>query len=84
VEIKVIDTGIGIRKEFLAHVFDRFRQAEAGAARSHGGLGLGLAIAKQLVELHRGTIEADSEGEVTGRRSRCACRLAPGPRRRKT
>jgi two-component system CheB/CheR fusion protein len=66
VEIKVIDTGIGIRKEFLAHVFDRFRQAEAGAARSHGGLGLGLAIAKQLVELHRGTIEADSEGEGHG------------------
>jgi PAS domain S-box-containing protein len=66
VEIKVTDTGIGIRKEFLAHVFDRFRQAEAGAARSHGGLGLGLAIAKQLVELHRGSIEANSEGEGHG------------------
>ena len=66
VEIKVTDTGIGIRKEFLAHVFDRFRQAEAGAARSHGGLGLGLAIAKQLVELHRGSIEASSEGEGHG------------------
>jgi CheY-like chemotaxis protein len=66
VEIKVIDTGIGIRKEFLAHVFDRFQQAEAGAARSHGGLGLGLAIAKQLVELHRGSIEANSEGEGHG------------------
>jgi two-component system CheB/CheR fusion protein len=66
VEIKVTDTGIGIRKEFLAHVFDRFRQAEAGAARSHGGLGLGLAIAKQLVEQHRGSIEANSEGEGHG------------------
>ncbi|MDB6157236.1 MAG: torS, partial [Gammaproteobacteria bacterium] len=66
VEIKVTDTGIGIRKEFLAHVFDRFRQAEAGAARSHGGLGLGLAIAKQLAELHRGSIEANSEGEGHG------------------
>jgi two-component system CheB/CheR fusion protein len=66
VEIKVTDTGIGIRTEFLAHVFDRFRQAEAGTARSHGGLGLGLAIAKQLVELHRGTIEAESAGEGHG------------------
>jgi len=66
VEIKVSDTGIGIRKEFLGLVFDRFRQAEAGSAREHGGLGLGLAIAKQLVELHHGSIVASSEGEGQG------------------
>jgi two-component system CheB/CheR fusion protein len=62
----VKDTGIGIRAEFLPHVFERFRQAEIVATRQHGGLGLGLAIAKQLVELHGGTIVAHSEGEGKG------------------
>ena len=66
VEIEVRDTGIGIRPDFLPHVFDRFRQAEQGASRRFAGLGLGLAIAKQLVELQGGTIAAHSEGEGRG------------------
>jgi two-component system CheB/CheR fusion protein len=66
VEIEVTDSGIGIRAEFLPHVFDRFRQGDTGAARRHGGLGLGLSIAKQLVELHGGTITAQSKGEGQG------------------
>ncbi|MGH8255600.1 MAG: hybrid sensor histidine kinase/response regulator, partial [Steroidobacteraceae bacterium] len=66
VEIEVSDTGRGILADFLPHVFERFRQADAGATRPYGGLGLGLAIAKQLVELHGGTIRARSEGEGRG------------------
>src|SRR4029453_10527592 len=54
VEISVIDTGMGIRPEFLPHVFDRFCQADATTTRRHSGLGLGLSIAKQLVEMHGG------------------------------
>ncbi|MGH8270479.1 MAG: sensor histidine kinase, partial [Steroidobacteraceae bacterium] len=61
-ELEVRDTGIGIDPQFLPFVFDRFRQGAAGAARRQGGLGLGLAIAKQLVELHGGTIYAESRG----------------------
>jgi len=64
--IEVVDTGVGIKREFLPHVFDRFRQAEVGTARAHGGLGLGLAIAKQIVELHGGTISVTSEGDGRG------------------
>jgi two-component system, chemotaxis family, CheB/CheR fusion protein len=66
VEIRVVDSGIGIRPDFLPHVFDRFRQAEVITTRTHTGLGLGLAIAKQLIELHGGTIEAHSKGEGHG------------------
>jgi two-component system, chemotaxis family, CheB/CheR fusion protein len=66
VEIEVRDSGIGIRADFLPHVFDRFRQAEVGASRRYGGLGLGLAIAKQLVELQGGAITAHSAGEGQG------------------
>ncbi len=66
VEIEVTDTGKGIRADFLPQVFDRFRQAEAGATRQYAGLGLGLAIAKQIVELHGGTIRARSDGEGRG------------------
>ena len=65
-EISVIDSGAGIRPDFLEHVFQRFRQADASTTRKHGGLGLGLAIVKQLVELHGGTVRADSEGEGHG------------------
>ena len=66
VEISVIDTGMGIKPEFLPHVFDRFRQADASTTRRHGGLGLGLAIVKQLVEMHGGSIRAKSPGEGQG------------------
>jgi PAS domain S-box-containing protein len=62
VQIQVSDTGIGIDSEFLPHVFDRFRQADSSITRSHGGLGLGLAIVRHLVELHGGTVSAISEG----------------------
>jgi two-component system, chemotaxis family, CheB/CheR fusion protein len=66
VEIEVRDSGIGISSQFLPHVFDRFRQADQGATRRFAGLGLGLAIAKQLVELQHGTITAHSEGQGRG------------------
>jgi hypothetical protein len=62
----VSDTGVGIDSEFLPYVFDRFRQFDATTTRKHGGLGLGLAIARHLVELHGGTIEAWSEGPGQG------------------
>lgn len=65
-EIAVSDTGIGFSPEFRPHLFERFRQAEGGTARRHGGLGLGLAIARHIVEMHGGTIEAASEGEGRG------------------
>ncbi len=65
-EISVIDTGEGIRPEFLPHVFDRFRQGDATSTRTHGGLGLGLSIVKQLVELHGGTVRAASGGPGQG------------------
>jgi signal transduction histidine kinase/DNA-binding response OmpR family regulator len=65
-EFRVEDTGQGIAPEFLPHVFDRFRQADGTTTRSHGGLGLGLAIARHLVELHGGAIRAESPGEGLG------------------
>jgi PAS domain S-box-containing protein len=66
VEITVSDTGRGIKPEFLPHVFDRFRQADGTSTRQHGGLGLGLAIVRHLVEMHGGTVEAYSPGEGLG------------------
>jgi PAS domain S-box-containing protein len=65
-QIQVSDTGKGISAEFLPHVFDRFRQADATSTRSNKGLGLGLAIARHFVELHGGTIQAESPGEGQG------------------
>jgi two-component system CheB/CheR fusion protein len=66
VQITVSDTGIGISPDFLPYVFERFRQADPGPTRQHTGLGLGLTIARQLVELHGGTITATSDGEGKG------------------
>jgi PAS domain S-box-containing protein len=66
VEIVVSDSGVGISKEFLPYVFDRFRQADASTTRIHGGLGLGLSIVHQLVDLHGGSVSVRSEGEGTG------------------
>jgi PAS domain S-box-containing protein len=65
-EIRVTDTGIGIGPDFLPYVFDRFRQENASRTRLHGGLGLGLAIVRHLVESHGGTVRAQSSGEETG------------------
>ncbi len=66
VEVTVSDTGQGIHPEFLDQVFERFRQADSTTKRAHGGLGLGLAIVRQLVELHGGTVRVDSPGEGQG------------------
>ena len=66
VEIKVKDSGMGIKKEFLPHVFDRFRQADASSIRKFGGLGLGLAIVRHITEMHGGTVSVESEGENLG------------------
>ncbi|HEX8912867.1 MAG TPA: ATP-binding protein, partial [Humisphaera sp.] len=64
--VSVRDTGQGIASEFLPHVFDRFRQADTGATRTHGGLGLGLAIVRELVGLHGGRVAAESDGPGRG------------------
>ena len=64
--LTVSDTGVGIAPEFQAHVFDRFRQADSSITREHGGLGIGLAVVKELVELHGGAISVNSRGRGTG------------------
>jgi signal transduction histidine kinase len=71
--IVVRDSGAGISPEFLPHVFDRFRQEDAGTKRRFGGLGLGLAIVKHLVELHGGSVTVESDGQNLG--ATCTVRL---------
>jgi CheY-like chemotaxis protein len=66
VELTVSDSGIGVEPEFVPYVFDRFRQADGGYTRMHGGLGLGLALVRHFVELHGGTVSANSEGRDKG------------------
>jgi signal transduction histidine kinase/ActR/RegA family two-component response regulator len=77
IELEVEDNGEGIDPGFLPHVFDRFRQADASITRSHGGLGLGLSIVKQLVELHGGRIAAHSAGRGTGSSFRVTLPVLP-------
>jgi PAS domain S-box-containing protein len=91
VEIVVSDTGIGIPQDFLPHVFERFRQADSRFSREYGGLGLGLAIARDIVHLHGGTIHVSSDGEGTGSTFRvnlpvpiALTESGPGIRREKT
>jgi signal transduction histidine kinase len=64
--VRVQDTGSGIKPEFLPHVFDRFRQGDGSSTRPHGGLGIGLALVRDLVGLHRGTVGGHSDGEGLG------------------
>jgi signal transduction histidine kinase/CheY-like chemotaxis protein len=66
IEIRVADTGIGIKPEFIPHLFERFRQGDASTTRNYGGLGLGLSIVKSLVELHGGAVSVASGGEGLG------------------
>ncbi|MBC8030028.1 MAG: MEDS domain-containing protein [Pyrinomonadaceae bacterium] len=84
--LSVSDSGQGIGENFLPFIFDRFRQADGTTTRLHGGLGLGLAIVRQLVELHGGTIKADSAGEGQGSTFTIKLPLAPqgSSRRKKT
>src|SRR4029079_8041597 len=77
-QVTVVDNGQGISPSFLPHVFERFRQQDASSTRATFGLGLGLSIANQLVELHGGTISAHSEGEGSG--AKFVVRLPAVPR----
>ncbi len=91
--IRVSDTGMGIDPAFLPHVFERFRQHDSSTTRTHGGMGLGLAIVRQLVEAHGGTVRAESGGQGQGslfvvtlplRTAEAAKAAAPVERRRRT
>jgi PAS domain S-box-containing protein len=77
VEISVSDTGAGLKPDFLPFLFERFRQADSATTRRHSGLGLGLSIVKQLVELHGGTVHAKSPGENQGSTFMVALPLTP-------
>lgn len=77
IEVRVTDTGQGLKPDFLPYIFDRFTQGEAVTTRTHGGLGMGLAITKAIMELHGGTISATSEGEGKGATFRLNLPLMP-------
>ena len=77
VEVAVADTGQGITSDFLPHVFDRFRQADSSTTRGNAGLGIGLSIAKHLVELHGGSIDVVSGGLDRGSTFRVLLPRAP-------
>ena len=77
--IVVADTGMGISPEFLPHLFERFRQADQSTTREHGGLGLGLAIAKEISELHGGVLKASSDGRGRGSRFTLTLPRLPSP-----
>lgn len=77
VELTIEDTGAGIPPDFLPHVFEPFHQADGSSTRSHKGLGLGLAIVENLVQLHGGTVDAESAGDGQGSRFRVMLPLAP-------
>jgi len=79
-EIVVRDHGIGIEPSFIPHVFDRFRQADGSMTRQHGGLGLGLAIAHEIIELHGGTVRVESGGLGTGATFRISLPVVPAMR----
>ena len=84
VQIQVCDTGPGIDPVFLPHVFERFRQADGSTTRTHGGLGLGLAIVRHLVELHGGVITADNRTDGSGAIFSVKLRLPSGELRKET
>jgi CheY-like chemotaxis protein len=87
IRIRVTDTGIGIDRSFLPHVFDRFRQADSGTTRGYGGLGLGLAIVHDLVRLHGGEVDARSDGLGKGATFTVVLRasaVAPNPIERRS
>jgi CheY-like chemotaxis protein len=79
IEITVADTGRGIAPEFLPFVFERFRQADSSITRRYGGLGIGLALVKQLVELHAGMVKAESPGPNRGATFRVSLPVAASP-----
>jgi PAS domain S-box-containing protein len=79
IEIRITDTGEGIPADFLPYVFDRFRQADSRSTRKHGGLGLGLAITRYLVDQHQGEISAESPGPGEGTTIRVRLPLRPAP-----
>jgi PAS domain S-box-containing protein len=84
IQIQVRDTGRGITPDFLPHVFERFSQADGSNTRVHGGLGIGLAISRQLVELHGGSIRAESSGEGRGATFTVELPISAPPARRRT
>ena len=76
VQISITDTGVGISPDFLPHIFQRFRQADGSTTRVHGGLGLGLSLVRHMVELHGGSIEAESDGQNQGATFRVSLPIA--------